>query len=46
MKDASVHLHSMQKSEILVPTDLSVEARQKLKEFEALCKKKNKIIGQ
>ena len=40
MKDASVHGDQYAEVEILVPTDLSVEARQKLKEFEALCKKK------
>ena len=36
MKDASVHGDQYAEVEILVPTDLSVEARQKLKEFEAL----------
>lgn len=40
MKDASVHGDQYAEVEILVPTNLSVEARQKLKEFEALCKKK------
>ena len=42
IKDASVHGDQYAEVEILVPTDLSVEARQKLKEFEALCKKKTR----
>lgn len=47
MKDASVHGDQYAEVEIQVPTDLSMEARQKLKEFEQVCKKKqnNKFVA-